>query len=365
MGIVENMGMKYMKIKMHYLEFLRILAILLVVFNHTGDKGFFLFSIKQESEFYWIYLFASIFCKVAVPLFLMISGALLIPKDEDICTLYKIRILRIVLVIIIFNFIQYYYLIFKTGITFDIFEYIRMNFHGYSSAWAYWYLYAYLGLLIMLPMIRKMAKSLSEKEFIYYIGCRFFLAGIVPFFQFIVWKGTLVINNAFDKALIIEIVIFFFIMGHYWGNVVDITSLKRKTINNAILGSIISILACCLITYYKAQITGVCNEAESQTFYFSLILVPTFTIFCLVKIGFTKYELSHRAKRVLVYIGNLTFGIMLVENIIREETIFIFDMLQPHLGNMLSSCIHVLAICIIGGVITIILKMIPLIKKII
>ena len=53
-----------------HIELIRIIAIILVMFNHTNTKGFTHFSVAQESIFYPFYLFFSIADKIAVPLFL-------------------------------------------------------------------------------------------------------------------------------------------------------------------------------------------------------------------------------------------------------------------------------------------------------
>ena len=61
------------------IELMRIVATFFVIFNHTGDKGFFLFSLYDAHSIqYWIYLFISVFCKFSVPLFFMIAGSLLL-----------------------------------------------------------------------------------------------------------------------------------------------------------------------------------------------------------------------------------------------------------------------------------------------
>ena len=79
-----------------YIEVLRIIAALFVIFNHTGSMGFELYSSYTIcSPKYWIMLFLSILCKVAVPLFLMISGALLLNKDLNVKEIWKYRISRI------------------------------------------------------------------------------------------------------------------------------------------------------------------------------------------------------------------------------------------------------------------------------
>ena len=64
--------------KLH-IEALRIVAALFVLFNHTGEEGFFLFAAwPSTSPLCWAYLSLSILCKAAVPLFFMASGALLL-----------------------------------------------------------------------------------------------------------------------------------------------------------------------------------------------------------------------------------------------------------------------------------------------
>ena len=56
------------------LDFMRIFAILLVIFNHTDNRGFYRFLTDDPGTFlYWFNLFFSILCKAAVPLFFMIS----------------------------------------------------------------------------------------------------------------------------------------------------------------------------------------------------------------------------------------------------------------------------------------------------
>ena len=72
------------KAKLVHIEILRILAIFFVIFNHTGKDGYFLFSEFSASSIrFWLYLFLSHFCKFAVPVFLAISGALVLSKPRE------------------------------------------------------------------------------------------------------------------------------------------------------------------------------------------------------------------------------------------------------------------------------------------
>lgn len=62
---------------------LRILAIFLVVFNHTGDRGFMLFAAQTQAVLYFPYMLCSVFCKIAVPLFFYDLRGFAIKKDGN------------------------------------------------------------------------------------------------------------------------------------------------------------------------------------------------------------------------------------------------------------------------------------------
>ena len=88
------------------IELIRIIAVFFVIFNHTGTMGYFLFaSYEPRSIQYWIYLFISVFCKISVPLFFMITGALMLNrKEESLRYLWKHRVLHICCILIIWSF---------------------------------------------------------------------------------------------------------------------------------------------------------------------------------------------------------------------------------------------------------------------
>lgn len=89
-----------------YIDFLKIIAIYMVLFNHTETKGFVLFTIARTSKLYPLYLFNAIFIKIAVPLFLMTSGALLLGKSESYRDLMNKRFFKYLF--IYFNFCFWY-----------------------------------------------------------------------------------------------------------------------------------------------------------------------------------------------------------------------------------------------------------------
>ena len=120
------------KTKKVYLEIMRIIAVFFVIFNHTSNNGFFLFSLHPTNSLqFWLYLFISIFCKFSVPLFFMISGALLLDDKKDSLKNYiKKRYLIFLLFSLHFRlfiiFLIYIIISYLFHLTFSFLDYIHI-----------------------------------------------------------------------------------------------------------------------------------------------------------------------------------------------------------------------------------------------
>ena len=95
------------KKKLLHIEFLRILCIWLVMFTHSATSGFSLYIPMQHSRWFPLYILVPFWVKISVPIFFMISGALLLGKDEPISVVFKKRIWRFSQVLVTFSFISY------------------------------------------------------------------------------------------------------------------------------------------------------------------------------------------------------------------------------------------------------------------
>ena len=107
-------------------------------------------------------------CKGAVPLFFMVSGALLLGKNESGKDLFQKRILRMILVIVIFSFLYYMKLVLKGERPFAPFSFL-LSLPTDLVYLPYWFLYSYLGVLTILPILRPLAQNMSKNTFWYLI----------------------------------------------------------------------------------------------------------------------------------------------------------------------------------------------------
>ena len=176
---------------------MRILAAFFVIFNHTGNNGYFLFSLYPMHSFpFWIYLFLSIFCTFSVPLFFMISGALLLGREQiSYRNLWTRRIPRMACILLFWSGVYYLVDVLRGWEEPSIVTFLTVL---YEDAWTvpFWYLYAYLAFLISLPLLQRFAKGLQNRDFGYLIVVFLAFSCLLPIFfyfkilnlsQFIWW----------------------------------------------------------------------------------------------------------------------------------------------------------------------------------
>ena len=122
----------------YHIDILRLLACFAVIINHF-DPGFLAFNTQPEGSLsYWCLLFLSVFCKFAVPLFFMISGALLLRKTESINQIITKRTSKVLLSLITTS--VFYYFFEKYVIARD--DYAVSMVYTNEAEYHLWYLYA-------------------------------------------------------------------------------------------------------------------------------------------------------------------------------------------------------------------------------
>lgn len=341
-----------------YLDILRIISCLMVIFNHTDARGFLKFVLFRGVS-YSFYFTCSTLCKSAVPIFFAISGALLIKKDETILKTYK-RLPKILIDIIIFTMMYYFIDSILYGYPFSfsntINDIFTRPFHHL------WFLYAYAAFIIFLPILRKLVQGLNKKNSIYLISITFLIMGFMPIictfyknFTGVIfpWKTT----NVFIYP----------ILGYILDSIIDIKKIDYKNIILLWIFTIISIVisGICEVNYLKMQPKNIFSE----NFLVNFSILHVITIFITIKyLTFVK-EKSY-SKLFIRFINELsicTFGIYVFhllfinrfEFFINFCLIFEQGLIGRYVG-ILFSCLLIFAIC---GIITYVLRKIPLIRK--
>ncbi len=211
-----------------YLDLLRIIGCFLVILNHT--PGYIAcFDVDETMPLALIvwHLFVGMIVKNNVPIFFMISGALLLKKDVTYNGLFR-KILRMFLILLGFSLVAN---ITSTG-GFYAPGFVR-NFASATvdGAGAYWYLYAYIGILLMLPFLRSAAVRIGRVDVIYLILARVVITGILPMlmlFLNILFDSNMHMASHFQPVMITVDCVFYLLVGYGLDTQFDIADFTGK-----------------------------------------------------------------------------------------------------------------------------------------
>lgn len=342
-----------------YYELLRIIAICCVIFNHTGDNGFFLFTVTGNLIEHIFSIVFAVLCKVGVPIFFMISGALLIPKEETLTTLLQKRVLRIAIVIVLFSFILYVRLYLRNvEYGFGLLYFVKII-YSREFVTPYWFLYSYMATLILLPFIRKMALNMSKKEYLYFFALGILFGCICPIFNF--FLGV----NLNLHLFILESNIFFFIMGYGVDYMLDEKRCNGKVCAFLWVAVVVSIIISTIMIHLEYKKVGEYTEKYISLF----VALQAIVLFYTVKYFFKRYygkgkmipEWIHNG---VLYVGSCTFGIFLLEEILRTNLEKIFYLLPSSVPKLLICVVYIFLVLIIGVMVVSVLKKIPGFRRI-
>lgn len=340
------------KKRLVYLDALRIIAILCVIFNHSGANGYFLYTTTDNLIVQIISILISSFCKIGVLLFFMISGALLLNKEESLTDIYLKRVLRYVIIILLFSFIRYVYLVQDGQITFYWKDLIRKITTGQIYV-PYWFLYSYLGFLMCLPFFRKLAKALSNKDYIYLFILYVINGGVLGILAR-TFLGQIVISLPFVADMLV-----YPLFGYFLAHRIP---KETETLKTVIIACVVAFIGLCInvcVTEYDHYAFGDWSESGLLPF----VVFSAVTVFFVVRYFFERVSVCPAAEKIICTLGSCSFGVYLIEGYVKDYFGFIQQLLRNIMPNTLAALFYLLCIFLIGSAVTFILKKIPLIRK--
>ena len=341
-----------------YYDFLRILAILCIIFNHTDNRGYYLYALTDKITVKYFYYMFSALIAMGVPIFFMISGALLLGKEESFQKICRHRVARILLVIVIFSMVQYLFQV-CTGKA----EGVHLGYfigHVLSGdiIIPYWFLYQYLMFLLILPFLRMLVKAMKPKHYLYLLGLYLLIDGVLA--VALSFYGLNV--DKYDQPMFSRIIIWP-LLGYYMENLLLQKYYRMKYV---FAGCACSFIALFVIAYMSAR-RGLTidqfTDYDKGLYTCSLTAIYAVTFFYLAKYFFQKVKIPLKLYRLITVLGGATFGVYLMEQPIRESTIFLWDYLAPYVSRFGAAIIWTVLIFLCTAIITLILKKIPGIKQ--
>lgn len=336
-----------------YIDTLRIIACLFVIFNHTNERGFFRFLSDRLGSFVWgFHLVISIMCKSAVPIFFMISGSMLLRKEESLAKTYQ-RIPKILIDLILFSYI---YISLREVISFP--ELIQRIVEG--SYWHLWYLYAYIAFIVTLPFLRKIVISLDAGSGCHLFSLAFIVMGVFP----IVESFGITINGHLKPSWISCWVFVFPVLGY----LIDVKLDIKKVTFVHILGMWL-LNGICIVVSAVSEYYFLLREPGSadERFLSNFCIVNAVTLFLTAKYVFCRITIKDAMNKWIVEVGKSTFGIYLIHIWILWESPFYeyWMMIEQNriFGKYGGIYVEVVLVFVIAGILIRILQHIPIIRK--
>ncbi|WP_081647091.1 acyltransferase [Butyrivibrio sp. NC2007] len=360
--------------KILHLEIIRILAILCIMFIHTGFWGHDAYSCTDSHITFIVSLLLACVSAIGVDLFWMVSGSLLLGIDEDISVVYKKRLPRILIVLAVFSVIRYFYDFFMedygggvywsrvygdnagTGLLHIGLGDFAKKFLSGNVYLPYWFLYYYIGILLLLPFIRKVVKGMSTIEWKYFAVFEVCFLVIVKLFE-------PVIHTRFGVPFFIPEAVNAFVLGYAAEKVVPAEWIKKR--KNLVLLFLVSVVFVAVEYTFSVKLGNPIGEGRNV--FTDMFIQPL--AFCVVLIirgiSLNLKMCSERLYKVICVVGSCTFGLYLIEEYLRDILFFIYDALVP-MVTVMPACIIWLLCCFIVGVpVVCALKKLPLIGKLI
>jgi surface polysaccharide O-acyltransferase-like enzyme len=166
------------------------------------------------------------FGRCGVPLFLMISGALLLGQEDDPLTFYKKRFSRIIFPFLFWGLLYAFFSAWQNNQPVHI-EKILSNLLWGPSYYHLWYLYMLMGIYLVAPFVQILVRHLSKKHFELLLFLWSIFSVLLPQIS-----GQLKIWLNYDFSIGIhyhfpDLYLGYFLLGHYLFSYHNEIKLKR------------------------------------------------------------------------------------------------------------------------------------------
>lgn len=288
-----------------WLDIVRIVAIALVVCTHSiGAQTWTPLSISSD----WVIndFYTSLF-RICVPLFIMVSGALLLDKIEPYTIFFTKRATKVIIPWILWTFIYMVWNVFSNGIAISTpYAFLKSFYIIFMSQ--FWFLPMITGIYLLTPLLRVWIKHARKLDVYYALALWFGIYSIYPFIHKIISP-----EYAVPVPFVLEH-LGYFLLGYViyrWINVVKYTKIL-------ILIFVLSVMANSFGTFAAFGI----NRLDLQGYFWNnlsfFIVVATIASFLLIRNLFEKqiFAKDSKAYGVIITLSNASFGIFFVHVII-------------------------------------------------
>lgn len=330
-----------------YLDAVRVLAFFFLGFNHVAGQSMRLFEGVGGAAALLLFYAG----KFVIPLFLMVTGAAMLGREEPYGKFAK-RAGRIALALILASLFYYGVQCLSTHSPFVLRDFIRTV---YQSQWSnsFWYLYAYIGLLMMMPLLQRLTPALGRQEYRYIAFWTLLFSCVMPILQHIF--PLLIPDSSFDLPLFSGM-IGLPLIGYYMDTEMRETKLRTAL---AIIAPICVAAAGVALTMYDNSMFSMLDNALLLP-----AVVSALGTFYLFKLLDARVRLPERIQKAITRTGKLVLGAYLVSDYLVAKLQFIREALVQSLRTNFAGIVYSLIVYIAALLLSACLTRIPGLRKI-
>lgn len=337
------------------IEFMRIMAIFFTVVIHVSN--IFIRSYGKISNMSFLVAdFFNAVARVCVPIFFMISGALLI-KGEYVKDKYLKRIKKFIIILVVWSIIYYVVGVVRGGDNNIIKGIVYSFFNTEYTSKHLWFMYAIIGLYIALPFVQRMCKDMTREEENLFLILFLLICGLSGIY---VPLATAITRHNLEVIYPVPLInsayyLGYFICGHILYERLKNVRNNKKYNLYCILTYIVTVLLMTIITYV---LSTKANRLVTTAFWYRgiLIILESFSLFILIIINEDKFKSLFINK-----IASLSFGIYLIHAIFLFIIKDNYDIVSYPAIIMVPILSLIIYLCSLGS--SYILKKIPVVKE--
>jgi surface polysaccharide O-acyltransferase-like enzyme len=288
-----------------WISSLRLIALYAVIILHTTSPLLMAHG-KVPIADWWQGDFLNALVRFAVPVFVMITGALLLHREYEIGDFLKKRLTRVVIPFLFWSLVYIWYSWYNDEIKFgnDGWANIRLVLHLLKTGSSYhlWYVYMLIGLYFFIPVIGKFVRNASEKEIRYFL---------------IVWFAVMTITQPYLSHINPSVDMHYFagfagylVLGHY-------LAFKEFDIKNLRGWMIVLFLFSIALIAFGSHALMAYPKYPGTMFYEPVnpaVVMLSASVFMIAKL--TSFKMSPRITRIRDFAGSYNYGIYLAHALV-------------------------------------------------
>jgi surface polysaccharide O-acyltransferase-like enzyme len=329
----------------------RFFAILLVIVLHVSAEISVAFG-DVTTEVWLISIFYNSFSRCSVPLFIMLTGALILSKDLPLKEYLNKRFTRIFWPWLFWSLVFIcltIYSVFRKNESPNLYTIIDIVEKGLTNGASYhlWYIYMLLGLILFMPILRGWIKQAKDIDLVYFLVIWFLVISLK-------WAGVSLLSY---HLFYFSEYIGYLVLGYTIANNRIPSFLKTKT---ALFITVISLIFTFLSTVTFSIMTEVFVEKYFEYLAPNVVIYSAGVFYLIKNCGM---DISNRFKILINPISDLSFGIYFIHVLL---IYFVFKFVHPRDFYVLISIPFLSMLILIFSLFIVkLLRLLPYGKKII